>query len=285
MEHEKVVLLLSCPDRAGILAAITSYVHENGGNILDMQQHTDEENGYFLSRTLWSMDGFRIPKGELTSHVKESLKVNGDSEARVFHLSERPRVSIWVSKQMHCLHDLILRQDSGELDFEIAHVVSNHTLAEPICAMHDLSFHHVDFKAGKDAVEAKQKQILIDEPVDLVVLAKYMQVLTGGLLEVIPPTINIHHSFLPAFPGADPYRQAFSRGVKIIGATAHYVTEELDAGPIIDQEVRTISHRDSLSDLRRKGALIERETLLRAVAAHCEHRVICHGHKTYVFKD
>ena len=285
MEHDKVVLLLSCPDRAGILATITSYVFENGGNILDMQQHTDEEDGYFLSRTVWSADGFRVPADQLADHVKHSLKIDSDAAARIFHVSEKPRVSIWVSKQMHCLHDLILRQDSGELDFEIAHVVSNHRLAEPICAMHDLPFHYVDFKEGKEAVEARQKQILSDEPVELVVLAKYMQVLTGGLLEMLPPTINIHHSFLPAFPGADPYRQAFSRGVKIIGATAHYVTEELDAGPIIDQEVRTISHRDSLTDLRRKGALIERETLLRAVAAHCEHRVICHGHKTYVFQD
>lgn len=277
------ILLLSCPDRRGLVARLGGFIAENKGNIIHADHHHDAEAGLFLSRLEWDLDGFSVPR----ESIKDAFDPLGREIEADWSLSfsDQPRrVSIWVTREDHCLLDLLWRQESGDLNCDIPLIVSNHPDLEPVASQHGVPFVQIDVKSGdRDAQEDRQAGLVHEHGIDLVVLARYMQILSPRLLDQLPPVINIHHSFLPAFPGANPYRQAFDRGVKIIGATAHYATPQLDEGPIIDQDVTRISHRDGVRELIRRGRDLERTVLARAVRAHLESRVLRYRNRTVVF--
>jgi formyltetrahydrofolate deformylase len=281
---DDVCLLIACPDRPGIVAAVSSFLFERGANIVDSAQHsTDPEGGTFFMRMAFRLElgpGGRAGFEDAFAEIAERFTM----EARFSYRNDLKRVAILVSRQDHCLLDLLWRWRRGELGGEVVHVVSNHPDLEPDARFFGLPFDHVPVEPGrKPAAEARLLQLL-DGRVDLVVLARYMQILSGELLgRLAVPVINIHHSFLPAFIGPEPYRRAYERGVKIIGATAHYVTAELDAGPIIEQDVERVSHRHDLADLEQIGRDIERTVLSRAVAWHLDDRVLAHANRTVVF--
>jgi formyltetrahydrofolate deformylase len=276
-------LLISCPDRPGIVAAVSRFLYESGANIVRSDQYSsDPSGGTFFLRMEFAL----APERREGLADRFGLKVAEPFGMtwRLWDGARPKRISVMVSRYDHCLLDLLWRWRRRELGAEIVMVISNHPdLAEDV-RLFDLPYHHVPVdKDRKEEAEAKQLELL-DGCCDLVVLARYMQVLSPEFLDSVGvPIINIHHSFLPAFAGANPYRQAKERGVKLIGATAHYVTEELDAGPIIEQNVIRVSHRDDVNTLEQRGADVERLVLARAVQAHCEDRVLRHGHTTVVF--
>jgi len=278
------VLLISCPDQRGLVARVSQFIYQNNGNILHSDHHTDAESGLFLMRIEWEMEGFQIPRQKLAgTFAPEAAKL---SLAWELHFSDPPpRMAIFVSKQSHCLYDLLWRHSAGELDAELVVVVSNHPDLSSAVERHGIPF--VVFPMTpetKQAQEQRELELLADMKVDLVVLARYMQILSPQMVDRYPHRIiNIHHSFLPAFVGARPYHQAHQRGVKLIGATAHYATADLDVGPIIEQDVARVSHRDTVEDLVRKGRDLERVVLARAVRLHLGHRVLPYGRKTVVF--
>jgi formyltetrahydrofolate deformylase len=283
-EKESVVLLVSCKDRRGIVARVAGFIHDFGGNILDSDHHTDRETGDFLMRTEFALEGFQIPQEDIASAfapVAKSFEMR--FEVHVTH--HRPRVAIMVSKQDHCLADLLQRQRRGELEIEIPIIISNHDACGMWAELFKIPFQV--YPVTKDTKPGQERQVLgslKQNRVDLVVMARYMQILSAEFLaQVGCPVINIHHSFLPAFIGANPYRQAYERGVKLIGATAHYATEVLDEGPIIEQDVMRVGHRDTVEDLVRKGRDLEEIVLARAVRMHVEHRVLVYGRKTVIF--
>jgi len=283
MTQETATLLVSCPDQQGLVAKIANFIYSNGGNIIHADHHTDLEAGLFLSRIEWQLEGFNLPFnliGAAFSAIAQPLKANWQ-----LHFSQtKPRLALWVSKQDHCLYDLLWRIQAKELKAEIGLIISNHQDLEPIAQQFGIKYHYFPIsKENKLEQESQQIKLLQQEKIDLVVLAKYMQVLSSNFVAQFPEIINIHHSFLPAFVGAKPYHQAYSRGVKIIGATAHYVTQDLDAGPIIEQDVVKISHRDTVRDLIRKGKDLERIVIARGVRLHLQHRVLVYGNKTVVF--
>ncbi len=275
-------LLLACPDRPGLIAAVSGFLAEAGRNIVDADQHSSREGRFFMR-----MAFDPAPEGErqeLYDRFERELAGPLEMDHRFAESSERKRVAIMVSREDHCLSDLLWRWRSGELGAEIVAVISNHADHADQVASLGLPFHHVP--VAEDNRSAAEEQILklLGDEIDLLVLARYMQILSAEFLgRVGAPAINIHHSFLPAFVGADPYARAHERGVKLIGATAHYVTEELDAGPIIDQDVTRVSHRDEVDDLMRIGRDIERLVLARAVMAHLDDRVLLDGDRTIVF--
>ncbi|MGE5656514.1 MAG: formyltetrahydrofolate deformylase [Actinomycetota bacterium] len=276
-------LLISCPDRRGLVAKFANFIYENHGNIIHADQHTDFAAGLFLTRIEWQLEGFRLPREEIApafQALAEPLQANWQ-----LHFSDTcKRIAIWVSRQDHCLLDLLWRQKSKEISAEIPLMISNHPNLEPIAEQYGIDFHHIPItKENKLEQEVKQLELLKQYNINLVILAKYMQVLSTGFLKNFPQIINIHHSFLPAFVGANPYERAYERGVKIIGATAHYITSDLDAGPIIEQDVVRVSHRDEVSDLIRKGKDLERIVLARAVRLHLQNRVLVYGNRTVVF--
>jgi formyltetrahydrofolate deformylase len=276
-------LLVSCPDRPGIVAAVSSFLSEVGTNIVSSHQHsTDPEGGAFFMRMEFTPDGVSLE--ELERRFAADVGEPFEMEWRFWDASRPKRMAILVSKYDHCLLDLLWRWRRGQLEADVALVASNHPDLRADVEGFGLPFHHVPVPKGeKPAAEARLLELLRGE-VDVVVLARYMQILSGDFLrEVGVPVINIHHSFLPAFAGAGPYERAKERGVKLIGATAHYVTEELDAGPIVEQDVIRVTHRDSAADLTRLGADIERTVFARAVQWHCEDRVLVHGNTTVVF--
>ncbi len=270
-------LLISCPDRKGLVAKIADWLFSHNGNILHADQHTDTAAGLFLMRVEWELENFNLQRqfvGEAFDPLAEVI----DAKWQVHFSDSVRRIAIFVTKQDHCLYDLILRQRAGELQATIPLVIGNHPDLEAIAHNFGINFHYLPVTAEtKQAQEAQQLDLIKQYNIDLVVLAKYMQVLSPGFLSQFSNVINIHHSFLPAFPGANPYQRAFNRGVKIIGATAHYVTEDLDEGPIVEQDVIRISHRDSVSDLIRKGKDLERIVLARAVRLHLQNRVLIYG--------
>jgi formyltetrahydrofolate deformylase len=281
-EAPTAILLIRCPDQHGLVARTAQFVAERNGNVVHADHHIDRATGLFLMRMEWELDGFDVARDGIAAAFTPLAE--GIGATWRLHFSDVVRrVAIWVTRQDHCLGDLILRQRAGELRCEIPLVISNHELLQDLCARFDIPFHHVAVERGTRAHEDVQLALLREHSIDTVVLAKYMQVLSGDLLAELPEVINIHHSFLPAFAGANPYMQAFERGVKIIGATAHYVTDQLDAGPIIEQDTVRISHRDSVADLIRRGRDLERVVLARAVRAHLEDRVLVHGNRTSVF--
>jgi formyltetrahydrofolate deformylase len=276
-------LLISCPDRPGIVASVSRFLYEAGANIVRSDQYsTDPQGGTFFLRMEFALaEDRRQGLGERFGlKVAEPLGMTW----RLWDAARPKRISVMVSRYDHCLLDLLWRWRRGELGAEIVMVISNHPNLREDVELFDVPYHHVPVEKGQKAdAEARQLELL-DGCCDLVVLARYMQVLSPEFLDRVGvPIINIHHSFLPAFAGANPYRQAKERGVKLIGATAHYVTEELDAGPIIEQNVVRVSHRDDVEVLAQRGADVERLVLARAVQAHCEDRVLRHGNTTVVF--
>ncbi len=277
-------LLISCPDRPGIVAAVSSFLSEVGTNIVSSHQHsTDPEGGTFFMRMEFTPDGVALE--ELERRFAAQVGEPFDMDWRMWDAARPKRMAILVSRYDHCLLDLLWRWRRGQLEADVVLVASNHSDLRADVEAFGIPFHHVPVPRGeKPAAEAALLDVLAAADVDVVVLARYMQILTGDFLrDVGVPVINIHHSFLPAFAGAGPYERAKERGVKLIGATAHYVTEELDAGPIIEQDVIRVSHRDSAADLTRLGADIERVVFARAVQWHCEDRVLVHGNTTVVF--
>lgn len=283
MNRPTATLLLSCPDQKGLVAKFANFIYSNGGNIIHADQHTDASADLFLTRIEWELDGFNLPReiiGAAFGAIAQPL--NADWQ---LHFSDKvPRIAIWVSRQDHCLFDLIWRQRAKEINAEIPLIISNHVQLQDIAEKFGIDYHHIPITADtKSEQEAKQLELLRQYNIDLVVLAKYMQVLSADFITQFPQVINIHHSFLPAFPGANPYHRAFDRGVKIIGATAHYVTQDLDEGPIIEQDVVRVSHRDQVDDLIRKGKDLERVVLARAVRLHLQNRVLVYGNRTVVF--
>lgn len=283
MNQPTATLLVSCPDQKGLVAKLANFIYANGGNIVHADQHTDFAAGLFLSRIEWQLDGFYLPREVIApafSAIAQPLNATWQ-----LHFSDTvPRLAIWVSRQDHCLLDLLWRQRAGELAAEIPLIISNHPDLQPIAEQFGIDYHCLPITvANKPEQEGQQLALLRDYQIDLVVLAKYMQVLRPEFIDQFSQIINIHHSFLPAFAGANPYQRASERGVKIIGATAHYVTADLDEGPIIEQDVVRVSHRDATADLMRKGKDLERIVLARAVRLHLQNRVLVYGNRTVVF--
>jgi formyltetrahydrofolate deformylase len=277
-------LLIVCPDRPGIVAAVSSFLFRHGANITDSAQHsTGADEGMFFMRMEFDLDDFGGRRPALQEEFEREVARTFEMEWR-FSADERKRLAILVSRYDHCLLDLLWRWRRGELPADVTLVISNHSDLEETVRGFDVPFAHVPVIAD-GMVEAEERMLsLLRGQVDVVVLARYMRILSGDFLASLgAPVINIHHAFLPAFMGADPYRRAYERGVKIIGATAHYVTEQLDDGPIIEQDVQRVSHRHGLAELKQIGRDIERSVLARAVRWHLEDRVISHGNKTFVF--
>lgn len=277
------ILLISCPDQKGLVAKLANFIYANGGNIVHADQHTDFAAGLFLSRIEWQLAGFQLPRDVIPlafEAIARPLKATWQ-----LHFSDTvPRLAIWVSRQDHCLQDLLWRQRAGELAVSIPLIISNHLDLQAIAEQFGIDYHYLPITPEtKSAQEAKQLALLQEYQIDLVVLAKYMQILRPEFIAQFPQIINIHHSFLPAFAGANPYQRAAERGVKIIGATAHYVTADLDQGPIIEQDIVRVSHRDAIADLIRKGKDLERVVLARAVRLHLQNRVLVYGNRTVVF--
>jgi formyltetrahydrofolate deformylase len=280
-EQPTTRLLLACPDRPGLIAAVSGFLADAGLNIIDADQHSSNEGRFFMRMAFDAVPA--ADREEIHARFETEIANRFEMDHRFAESSQRKRLALMVSREDHCLSDLLWRWRSGELGAEIVAVVSNHDEHRGQVASLGLPFHHVPVEVGTRA-EAEARTLELLGEIDLLVLARYMQVLSAEFLDRLgAAAINIHHSFLPAFVGADPYRRAHERGVKLIGATAHYVTEELDAGPIIDQDVTRVSHRDEVSDLQRIGRDIERLVLARAVQAHVDDRVLLDGARTIVF--
>jgi formyltetrahydrofolate deformylase len=278
------ILLVSCPDAKGEVATIADFVYRHGGNILHADEHADEESGLFLMRVEFDPKDFDVPLTDFGTHfapVADKFQMTW----RLAQSSHRPRMIIFVSKYDHCLVDLLYRHRSGELACEIPLIISNHSDNQAAADFYKIPYVVVSVtKENRQAAEAKIQSLIDGHKPDFMVLARYMQILSNDFVNRYPQRIiNIHHSFLPAFVGARPYHQAFERGVKLIGATSHYVTEVLDDGPIIEQDVVRVSHRDTVEDLIRKGRDLEKVVLSRAVRSHVENRVLVYGNKTVVF--
>jgi formyltetrahydrofolate deformylase len=277
-------LLLTCTDRPGLVAAVSEFVFRHGGNIVHAEQHTDAVEHVFFQRVEFEVGAFAVGR----DHVADAFRPIAERFALTWSLrfsDEVPKVAVLVSKDGHCLYDLLTRWRMGEMPGQIVVVASNHPDLAAAGGHFSLPFHHYPVtRDTKAAQEARLLDLFDSHGVDLVVMARYMQILSPGFCARYPARIiNIHHSFLPAFPGGRPYHQAYERGVKVIGATAHYATADLDEGPIIDQDVTRVSHRDSVTDLVRTGRDLEKVVLARAVRAHLEHKVLVYGHKTVVF--
>lgn len=283
-KQDSAVLLIHCQDRKGIVARVAGFIHDFGGNILDSDHHTDRETGHFLMRTEFELSGFQNRQDEIAAAFEPIAKVF-EMRYSVHDARHQPRVAILVSKQDHCLADLLQRHRRGELRIDVPVIISNHGTCAMWADLYKIPFEV--FTVTKETKAHQEQQVLRTlkhHRVELVVMARYMQILSSEFLaQVGCPVINIHHSFLPAFIGANPYRQAYERGVKLIGATAHYATDDLDEGPIIEQDVVRVGHRDAVEDLIRKGRDLEEVVLARAVRLHVENRVLVYGKKTVVF--
>ncbi len=282
---ETAILLVECPDQKGLDAAIADFIFRHDGNILHFEQHQAGEERFYLARVEWDVSGFKL---NLKDFPREFAPI-ADKFSMHWRLAvstHRPRVAIFVSKFDHCLVDLLYRQRNGELACEIAMIVSNHPDAKRHADFYGIAYHQIAVtKESKQEAEARELALLRSNNIDLIVLARYMQVLSGDFIARYPQQIiNIHHSFLPAFIGGKPHQQAYDSGVKLVGATAHYVTEILDEGPIIEQGVTRISHRDGLEDLVEKGRDLEKVVLSRAVRWHIENRILLYANKTVIFE-
>jgi formyltetrahydrofolate deformylase len=284
MSEAEATILVSCPDRRGLVAALAQLLYGHGVNILDAEQHTDAAANQFFQRIRVDLSEMHTDRLTLERGLRE-VADRFSMRMRIAYGDQQKRVAIFVSKYTHCLHDLILRQRAGELGCEIPLIVSNHRELEPIAQGYGVRYEYVPISRDTQAEhEARVLELLAEERIDLVVLARYMQIMGKAFCaQWSERAINIHHSFLPAFAGPKPYHQALARGVKVIGATAHYVTAELDEGPIIEQAVLSVTHRDSVDDLVRKGRDLERSVLSNAVRCHIEDRVLVYANKTVVF--
>ncbi len=282
---KRAILLFTCPDQKGLVSMITGFIAQYRGNIISLNEHVDSYDKTFFLRVVWDMEGFDIPEEELDvafQPVGKKFHANWN----ILFTGRKLRIAVMVSKYEHCLQELLWRQRLSESAYEIPLIISNHPDLEDLAAYHRIPYHVFPItKETKAEQEQAELKLLKENNIDAIVLARYMQVLTSTFVEHYPSRIiNIHHSFLPAFMGGNPYKQAYERGVKIIGATSHYVTEDLDEGPIIEQDIIRISHRDSVDDLKRRGRDLERIVLAKAVNYHAEHRILVNGKKTVVFE-
>jgi formyltetrahydrofolate deformylase len=283
-KRDTAVLLVTCPDRKGVVASIADFIYRHNGNILHAHEHGDPDTNLFLMRIEWDLAGFNIDTDQFARHfapVAEKFEM----QWRVATSKRRNRVAILVSRLDHCLADLLYRHQIGDLVCDVPLIISNHADSERLADFYHVPFHYIPVSTGnKHGAEETQLKLLRDHQVDLLVLARYMQILSTSFVRAYPDRIiNIHHSFLPAFIGAKPYHRSFERGVKLVGATSHYVTELLDEGPIIEQDAIRISHRDTLEDLIQKGRDLERVVLSRAVRWHLENRILLYSNKTAIF--
>ncbi len=283
MEHPSIIFKIVCPDRPGLVSKLTSWIANYGGNIKHSDHHTDQDAGLFLSRIEWNSIHTTINRKDIYDKFQKiAVDING--KFNINYSDEIPNVAIFVSKQNHCLIDLLWRVRNGELKMNVPLIISNHPDLESIANDFNSQFVYFDtVNSSKSEVEDQILKLIDQFDIDFVVLAKYMQILSDSFLQKFSSIINIHHSFLPAFKGAQPYHRAWKRGVKLIGATAHYVTKDLDEGPIIEQCTVNVSHRDEVDDLIRKGRDIERVALARAVRLHLNHQVFVYKSKTAVF--
>jgi formyltetrahydrofolate deformylase len=280
--HKNVILLLSCRDRAGLVSRISRFIYERDGNILDLDEHVDPVEKSFFIRVSWSFERGSVSELE---EAFRPLAEEFDATWQIRLGGRKTRIAIFVSRYDHCLQEILWRHNIGEFAVDIPLIISNHPDLAPLAKHHGIPFHVFPVNSSnKSELEPQEIELLEQNSIDTILLARYMQVLSRRFVERYPGgIINIHHSFLPAFVGSSPYRQAYERGVKIIGATSHYVTEELDEGPIIAQDIVRISHKDTLDDLVRKGRDLERLVLARALRLHSEHRILVNGKKTVVF--
>lgn len=278
-------LLLHCPDRQGIIADITGFISKNRGNIINLAQFVDHVENVFFMRLEWDLDNFLIPKEKITDYFETLYAKRYDMKFKIYFEGTKPRMAIFVSKMSHCIFDLLSRYSAGEWEVEIPLIVSNHPDLEHVAKMFGIPYHVFPVtKENRDEQQRAMMKLLADNNIDFIVLARYMQIIGEEMIAAYPNRIiNIHHSFLPAFVGAKPYQAAFERGVKIIGATSHYVTAELDAGPIICQDVVSITHKDMPQTLVNKGKDLEKIVLSRAVQKHIEHKILVYKNKTVVF--
>ena len=284
MSDVNAILLLSCADSKGLVAKISDFIFRHDGNIVHADQYTSKTDKLFFMRIEWELNGFALHREEIPAAF-EPLARQFNMKWDLHFTDYVPRVAIFVSRHMHCLHDLILRRHMGEMRADVKAVISNHDDARDLVEQFGMKYFHFPVtQKNKKQQEAEELKLLREMNIDLVVLARYMQVLSGEFLNNYPNRIiNIHHSFLPAFAGGNPYQQAYDRGVKIIGATGHYVTAQLDEGPIIAQDVIKISHRDAIADIQTKSKDLERVVLARALRLHLENRILVYGSKTIVF--
>ena len=283
--RDTAILLIHCPDKKGILSTVTEFLNKNNGNIVYLDQHVDREEKLFYMRVEWDLEGFDIPKDKVADYFDTLIASKFEMNWKVYFSTEKPKMALFVSKMSHCLFDILARYTAGDWDVEIPLIISNHELLRPVAERFDIPFHVFPInKENKQEQEAKELALMAEHDIDFVVLARYMQVLSHDFIDHYPnKVINIHHSFLPAFVGAKPYHAAHERGVKIIGATSHYVTTDLDAGPIIEQEVVRISHKDTIERLIKKGRDLEKIVLSRAVNKHLQRKVLVYNNRTVVF--
>ena len=287
MEKSTAILLLHCPDQPGIITEVTKFITDNQGNIVYLDQYVDKQDGMFFMRIEWDLSNFTIPKDKILEYINTLYALRYNMVCNLYFSDQKPRMAIFVSKMSHCLYDLLARWKAGEYDVEIPCIVSNHEDLRYVAEQFDIPYYVWSIKkdhSNKAEVEQAELELLREKGVTFIVLARYMQIISDEMIESYPNhIINIHHSFLPAFVGAKPYHQAWERGVKIIGATSHYVTAELDAGPIIEQDVTRITHKDTPESLVLKGKDLEKIVLSRAVRKHIERKILTYHNKTIIF--
>ena len=283
--NKTAILLLSCPDRLGLVSRISHFIFERGGNIVSLKEHVDKETNAFFIRVVWTTENFSIPPSEF-SEAFAPLAKEFKARWKIRFAEEKLKVAIFVSKYEHCLQEILWRYSLNEFNIEILLVIYNHEKLKSQTEQHDIPYFYIPItKQNKEEQEKNELELIEKYNVDFIVLARYMQILSPQIVDRFPERIiNIHHSFLPAFIGSNPYKQAYERGVKIIGTTSHYVTKELDEGPIIEQDIIRISHKNSVSDLKRKGRDLERMVLAKAILLHSNHQILVHGKKTIVFE-
>lgn len=279
------ILLIHCPDMKGVVSSVTDFIFRNNGNILYLDQHVDPVKDIFFMRVEWDLSEFQIQREKIGESFGSGPGNHFNMQWRLHFSGEFPRMAVFVSKLPHCLYDILARYKSGELRVDIPLIISNHMDLKSVAHQFGIPFHHTEITPqNKSDQEGVQLALMKKHKVNLIVLARYMQILTKDFVDQYPNRIiNIHHSFLPAFPGAKPYHSAYDRGVKVIGATSHYVTSELDAGPIIEQDVTRVSHTDSVEDLIRKGRDLEKLVLSRAIWSHVGRKTLVYGNRTVIF--
>lgn len=279
------IFLIHCPDQRGLVAAVTEFIHHNNGNILYLDQHVETHEQIFFMRVEWDLAGFSIPRDQIGVDFQRLLAEQYQMRWKLHFSDERPRMAVFVSKLSHCLYDILSRREAGEWQVDLPLIISNHEVLEPVARRFDIDYRFIPVsESNNQAQTLKQLALLKDHRIDLIVLARYMQIIPADFVNSYPNgIINIHHSFLPAFPGARPYHSAHERGVKIIGVTSHYITSELDAGPIIEQDVVRVSHKDTVEDMIRIGQDLEKVVLARAIWLHLKRKILVYGNRTVVF--
>lgn len=285
-QTRSAILLVYCADRKGLIASVTEFIYRSNGNIIRLDQHVDSKKRIFFMRAEWDLNNTNLPVEELGVHFQAEIAEKFGMQWKLYFSDETPRIAVFVSKLSHCLYDILSRYQAKEWDVEIPLIISNHNNLETVAKGFGIDYYVFPItKTNKRSQEQKQLALLKEHNIETIVLARYMQIMTNEFVKNYPNRIiNIHHSFLPAFPGAQPYHSAYERGVKIIGATSHYVTSELDARPIIEQDIVNISHKDTVMDLIRKGRDLEKVVLARTIWHHLRRKVLVHDNRTIVFE-